>query len=191
MTAEDVFGRISAALETAGIPFMLTGSFAGMYHGVIRSTQDIDIVIVADAFQLRTLVRLLPKERYYVDEETALEALRTESMFNVIDFATGWKIDLIIGKSGPFDREKFNRRFPTTFQGTGLFMSTREDLLISKLEWAKSGESERQIEDVALLLRVQEGNLDETYVEKWVQALGLDFQWRKARRAAGLPEGMA
>jgi len=42
MTTEDIFRRIAAALAEAGIPYMLTGSFASSYHGIPRATQDID-----------------------------------------------------------------------------------------------------------------------------------------------------
>ncbi len=96
MTTEDIFRRILEALSTAGIPYMLTGSFASAYHGVPRATQDIDLVIAPTASQLQHLVSLLPHTEYYVSEGAALAALRREAQFNVIDLATGWKIDLIL-----------------------------------------------------------------------------------------------
>ena len=42
MTTEDIFRRMAAALAEAGIPHMLTGSFASSYHGIPRATQDIE-----------------------------------------------------------------------------------------------------------------------------------------------------
>jgi hypothetical protein len=42
---------------------------------------------------LHRLVKLLPTEEYYVEVEAAIDALQRESLFNVIDLATGWKID--------------------------------------------------------------------------------------------------
>jgi hypothetical protein len=58
-------------------------------------------------------------------------------------------------------------------------------VLITKLWWAKEGESERQIIDAAGILRVQGGKLDVDYVEKWVAVLELDQQWNAARGRAG------
>jgi hypothetical protein len=72
---------------------MLTGSFVSAHHGASRSTLDIDIVIAPTAEQLHRLVKLLPTEEYYVEVEAAIDALQRESLFNVIDLATGWKID--------------------------------------------------------------------------------------------------
>jgi hypothetical protein len=92
MSAADVLSRISATLNRAGIGYMLSGSFASAYYGPPRATQDIDIVIAATPDQLRTLVHLLPISQYYVDLDAVLEAHKRQSMFNVIDMATGWKI---------------------------------------------------------------------------------------------------
>ena len=185
MTSQDVFRRITGALDRAGIAYMLTGSFAGSYHGIVRATQDIDIVVAASSDQLRSLVALLPAADYYVDLAAALSALRREGVFNVIDLASGWKIDLIIRKSRPFSHTEFERRSDAEFEGMHISIATAEDLLIAKLEWAKLGESQRQIEDAAGIIRIRSGELDKTYIERWVRELGLETQWDAARRAAG------
>ena len=74
MNAAEVLRRITAALDQAGIEYMLTGSFASAYHGAPRSTQDIDFVINATPAQLKALVQALPEAEYYVDLTAALEA---------------------------------------------------------------------------------------------------------------------
>src|SRR5437660_2199287 len=89
MTSSEVFRRITTALEQAGVAYMLSGSFASAYHGAPRSTQDIDIVIAANPEQLRTFVQSLPSGEYYADLDAALEAHTRQSLFNVIDLATG------------------------------------------------------------------------------------------------------
>jgi len=89
---------------------MLTGSFASAHYAAPRSTQDIDFVIEATPTQLRTFVEALSGNEYYADLDSALEAHKRQSMFNVIDLATGWKIDLIICKSRAFSQEEFRRR---------------------------------------------------------------------------------
>jgi hypothetical protein len=53
VTASEVFRRILGAVESTGIPYMLTGSFASSYHGTPRATQDIDLVIAPKRAQLR------------------------------------------------------------------------------------------------------------------------------------------
>lgn len=188
MTTGDIFGRVLAALQTAGIPAMLTGSFASSYHGAPRATQDIDLVIAPTEDQLHSLVRLLPRDEFYVDESAALEALRTEGQFNLIDMRTGWKVDLIVRKSRPFSRKEFERRALVEMEGTEVPVASPEDVLIAKMEWARMGQSARQIEDAARMLRVRAGQLDRAYLEQWVAELGLGEQWAEVRNAAGLGE---
>jgi hypothetical protein len=180
------FRGILAALEPAEIAYMLTGSFASAFYGVTRATQDIDFVVDATSDQLTGFVQHLSGDQYYVDLDAALEALHHESMFNVVDMQSGWKIDLIIRKSRPFSLREFERRRRAEIQGTGFFVATIEDLMISKLEWAKLGSSRRQIADAAALLKLHDQTLDHAYIEKWISALELHGQWESARSEAGL-----
>ena len=186
MTAGAVFERVLEALESAGIPCMLTGSFASSLYGAPRATQDIDLVIDPTAEQIHALVRLLPRDEFYVDEGAALEALRYEGQFNVVDLRTGWKVDFIIRKSRPFSREEFHRRYPARIEGVEVPVATPEDVLIAKMEWARMGESARQMEDAAKMLRVRSPSLDRGYVDRWVRELDLAIQWAAVQRAAGI-----
>jgi hypothetical protein len=184
MSSTEVLQRVTVALGSAGIPYMLTGSFASSFYGSLRSTQDIDFVIEASAAQLQDFAGQLLRNEYYVDIDAALEALNRESLFNLIDLKTGWKIDLIIRKSRAFSQEEFRRRQQVDLGGITLFVATAEDIILAKLEWAKLGESQRQIDDAAGILKLQGDSLDRSYLEKWVPDLGLAQQWSNAQRIA-------
>ena len=186
MSSTDVFRRIIAALDEAGIPHMLTGSFASSLHGLTRATQDIDLVIAPTEDQLRDLVAKLPSGDYYVDLEVALDALRRRSQFNVVDLDTGWKVDLIVRRDRPFSVQEFERRQEVVFAGVRLAVATAEDVIVAKLEWAMLGSSQRQIEDVAGILQLRGDEIDLAYVEGWVEQLGLLDAWGRAKRQAGL-----
>jgi hypothetical protein len=155
MNPSDVLRRITAALDRAGVPYMLTGSFASSLYGALRSTMDIDMVIAASRDQVERLVQLLPESEYYVELESALRAHDHESMFNVIDLANNWKVDLIFRKSRAFSQEEFRRRHLMNVDSTPVFAASAEDIVLAKLEWSKLAESQRQLEDVAAILRVQ------------------------------------
>lgn len=185
MTLEDLFRRVVDALDQAGIPYMVTGSFAGAYHGTPRATQDIDLVIEAQPGQLRRLVALLQAAGYYADEGAALEAHALGSQFNAIDPTTGWKIDFMLRKARPFSLAEFARRQAVPLQGLSLFVASVEDVLLAKMEWAKLGGSQRQLEDVAALLRVRRADLDLRYLAEWIRGLGLEPEWARARQFAG------
>jgi hypothetical protein len=184
VTASEVFRRILGAVDSAGIPYMLTGSFASSYHGAPRATQDIDLVIAPARMQLRGLATLLPAPEFYMDEATALEAYDSEGQFNVVDLASGWKADLIMRRSRAFSRTEFDRRTVVEFEGMQVPIATAEDVVLAKLEWAKLGESRRQIEDAAGILRVRMSELDASYLDRWVRELGIEKEWEAARLAS-------
>jgi len=144
-------------------------------------------VISPTAEQIRAFINLLSEAEYYVDENAALEAQRQERQFNVIDQKTGWKIDLIIRKSRPFSLREFDRREEADFFGVKAAVATAEDVLLSKLEWAKLGESHRQIEDAAAILKMRGCDLDLRYVREWVLKLQISSQWQGACRIADTP----
>ena len=163
MSVEEIFRRIVGALEATGIPYMLTGSFASSHHGTPRATQDIDLVIAPTEDQLRTLLRQLPDTEYYVSEESALGALTRRGQFNVLDLKTGWKVDLILRKDRDFSRTELARRETAELRGVRLQIATAEDVLQAKMEWAKIGGSERQLEDAAGILSARGEELDRSY----------------------------
>jgi hypothetical protein len=131
------------------------------------------------------LLKLLPDAEYYVSEEAALDALARRGQFNVVDFATGWKVDFIVAKDREFSRTELDRRRLLELEGLQLYFASPEDVLIAKLEWAKLGASSRQIEDAAGIIALQGHQLDTTYVTHWVDALGLQEQWAAAQQRAG------
>jgi hypothetical protein len=180
VTAELLLRAVTAALDQAGIPFMLTGSFASAYHGAGRATMDIDLVVDPSPSATEGFVRAIEASGMYISAAAARDALAHRSMFNIVDGKSGWKADLIVRKQRPFSEEEFRRRQPIDFLGVRLHVATLEDVIVSKLEWAKLGGSMRQLEDVASLIRVQGEELDRDYVTRWVTALGLERQWSAA-----------
>src|SRR3954469_22203320 len=101
---------IIAVLEAARIPHMVVGSFASTAHGEPRTTRDLDLVIDPSPDQLNELIDALDPERFYLDPDVARDALRRRSMFNIIEIATAWKLDLMIRKARPFSVEEMQRR---------------------------------------------------------------------------------
>ena len=187
MNAGDVFRRLTSALERADIAYMLSGSFASAFYGATRSTQDIDLVIEADPTKLEALTRQLPPEEYYVDLNAALEAHKQRSLFNIIDLSTGWKIDLIVRKARPFSEEEFRRRRRAAVDGVPVFIASAEDVVLSKLEWSKLSQSQRQLEDVVAILRSRWGSLDQAYLKDWIANLDIEAEWNSVRKKAEVP----
>jgi hypothetical protein len=161
---------------------MVVGSFASSFHGVPRSSQDLDLVIDPGGDSLRAFLADLPPADYYVDHEAALDALKRRGQFNVIDMATAWKADLIVRKARPFSLEEMGRRTEGELLGARVFVASPEDTLISKLEWAKQGGgSELQLRDVTGIVELVGADLDRAYLERWIRELDLEALWARVR----------
>ncbi len=179
MSASDFLGRLVRALRDARVPFMVTGSFASSYHGAPRTSQDIDVVVELTSDSLDRLLALLPASRYYVSRDAAREALFRRSQFNVVDFDTGWKADLIVRKDRPWSREELRRREPALLHGVDAFVASAEDTILAKLEWARMSGSDLQLRDVGAIIAVQAERLDRGYVESRAEDLGVSDLWKK------------
>lgn len=188
MTLRDILALVATSLDACGVPYMVTGSLAGSYHGVPRATRDVDVVVGPDADALLDLGRALRNEGLYVSDDAIAEAVEHEGMFNAIDPDTGWKVDFIVRKSRPFSRSEFEARREAELLGLRVSVASPEDVIVAKLEWATMADSQRQLRDVAEILRVQGGALDLERVERWVAELGLGEPWAQARTLAGWEE---
>jgi hypothetical protein len=183
VSLERFLGTITTALAAEGIPAMLTGSLASAVRGAVRTTMDVDLVIDPTPSALDGFVSRMEAIGFYASPGAAKEALAERSMFNVIDPESGWKADLIIRKNRPFSVEEFERREPAELLGMSVAVARVEDLVIAKLEWAKLGASQRQLEDVQSLLQLSGAALDRNYLTRWIERLDLGAEWRMVRKA--------
>ncbi len=180
---EDLLAKVVSALNIAGVPHMVTGSFASTFHGEPRMTRDIDLVIDPDETSISLFVEQFDTDIFYIDIfyiDNAITATVRRDMFNVVDVTTGWKVDLIIRKDRPFSSEEFGRRIPVVISGVDTFVATVEDVILSKLEWSKTSGSDQQLRDVIAMIQIQRATLDLEYLEHWAGELGVTEQLRKA-----------
>ena len=160
-------------LEAAGIDYAVCGSLGSSLHGQPRATNDADIIIAPTTDQLAKFLKSL-EFSYYVSSEAASEAMRQRSMFNVIDSELGWKADLIFRKDNPYHLAEFNRRMKARVMGIDLWILSPEDVILSKLNWAKNSESNLQYGDVLGVIKLQWDKLDWEYLRHWAKELGVE-----------------
>ena len=82
-------------------------------------------------------------------------------------------MDLIVRKDRPYSREELRRRRLIDFAGRPCWFASPEDTILTKLEWSKIGESERQFRDAVGVARVQGNNLDLEYLRCWADSIGI------------------
>lgn len=167
----DTLAAVVRELDLAGVPHMISGSIASAHHGEARATQDIDIVIDPSPEQMAVLVRGLRGTGMYVGDGES--AMSDRSQFNVIDTTSGWKVDLIVRKDRDYSREEFARRQAVEIGPVPTFVTSPEDSILTKLEWAADSGSERQQRDVRAMPLAQGDELDWRYLNRWASELGV------------------
>jgi len=171
MTSQKEFLKsVVENLQKAGIAYVICGSIAASFYGVERSTQDADIIIDPTEEQLANFLKLLG-DAYYVSSDAVFEALKQRTMFNIIDVENAWKADLIIRKKTDFYTEEFHRKRKEKLLGEDLYILSPEDIILSKLEWAKNNQSEQQFRDALGVAVTQWANLELAYLHKWAEQL--------------------
>ena len=168
-TELDVLGIVSDRLSAQGLPFMLTGSFALAYYATPRMTRDLDLVVELTEANVASLVAGFSPD-FYIDADTVRAAIRSEQLFNLMHFESGIKVDLIVRKSAEYRQTEFARRHFVTVAGIRTWIVSREDLILSKLVWARDSDSELQLRDVRQLVAA---TLDLDYIHRWAPQLGV------------------
>lgn len=100
-------------------------------------------------------------------------------MFNLIKQPFGEKIDCIVQGDTDFARTSFSRRRLAAVSSVEFWTTTKEDLIIAKLEWSRDSLSELQIRDIANLTSTE---YDSGYVEKWIDRLDLFAIWQEVEQ---------
>ena len=160
---------VSRKLDQAGIGYMLTGSMAMNYYAQPRMTRDIDVVIAIGPNDVEQMALLFEPE-YYLSKQNMRESIAHESAFNLIHHESVIKVDFIVRKKDEYRRVEFERRRKVSILDFTTYIVSKEDLMISKLWWAKDSHSEIQLGDVKNLLAT---GYDREYVERWALELGL------------------
>lgn len=176
MSQVELLRAVVALLDEAGIPYMVVGSYASAFHGEPRMTQDIDVVIEPNGDSIKLLVDLVDRDRFYLGD--AEEAFRSQSMFNLIEPSSGWKVDFVVRRDRPFSKQEFDRRFLTKIAGVEVYVATAEDTMLAKLEWGAASGSDRQMDDVIAIAGNQD--VDREYLGRWAIELGVVDELEKA-----------
>ena len=171
----DIVRDVSTRLDGAGIGYMLTGSMAMNYYAQPRMTRDIDVVVALRPADAARLVQLFSPD-YYVSRESVDSSIAQQSLFNLIHNESVIKVDCIVRKQSEYRLAEFNRRQRIKIEDFETWIVSKEDLILSKLFWAKDSHSELQLRDVKNLVST---GYDRAYIQRWTVELGVTSLWQE------------
>ena len=165
----DVRRDVVERLDAAAIAYFVTGSEAMAIHGLAyRATNDIDLVIRIDPAAYEARLRPAFEPEYLVNDPIRVGHRRLGAVIHVT--AIG-KADLVMRDPDPWGESAFARRVQIDDPALGLvWVSSIEDLLVAKLDFADGDAASLQARDCRRIVATWPG-LDLAYVR--AQAFGL------------------
>lgn len=181
--------RVTQVLERLNIPYLIGGSLASTLHGMVRTTQDSDLVAEMQLEHVQAFVSAL-QEEFYVDEEMIIGAIQGHSSFNIIHRESMFKVDIFIPHPRPFLQSQLARVQRQSFvleEEVSAKFSSPEDIILAKLEWYRLGGevSERQWRDILGVMKIRAGGLDVDYLRHWASELKVSDLLDRALKEAG------
>ncbi len=174
-----ILSLVCQRLNEAHIPYMLTGSLAANFYAAPRMTRDIDFVIEILECDASKFYHIFCED-FYINQDSIEEAIKYQTMFNMIHNDSIIKIDFVIRKKVSYRTIEFQRKKQIDWEGSPIWIVAPEDLIISKLLWAQDTHSDYQLRDVKNLLSSTK-NLDENYLHDWIEKLGLNDLFDKVK----------
>ncbi len=155
--------RAQSLLETAGIQSVVIGGLAVAVWGEPRVTKDVDLRVLLQRERANFLLAALPTQFKILSDSP--ESTLQQKGFLFTEDASGVRVDFLLADN-EFDIAMVrNGRRIEPILGWPIVVCSGEDLVVSKLITLRP----RDEEDARLVIRRQRGNLDDTYVEKWLR----------------------
>lgn len=177
----DIVRDISTRFDAADIGYMLTGSMAMNCYALPRVPRNIDVVVALRAKDAEVVYRLF-SPAYDISREAVDSAIAQQSFFNLFHRKSRVRVDGIIRQQTKYRLLEFDRRQRITIENFRTWIVNKDDLIISKLHWARKSRSERHLRDVKNLVAT---GCDRSYVERWARALGVFRLWEECSQGQG------
>jgi len=183
LSYEDFVRQVIAAMEAAGVGYMIGGAVAVWAWGEPRSTLDLDLVVNIPLEAVGKLSKELEKRSMLVPPEIILNNIlenRADLPINAIHMYSGYKADLYPLREGDELRASaFERRQKIDLgEPFGeVYLHSPEDLIIYKLWYYSLSQQTKHVSDITSIVITLGDELDFNYIENWVNKKGLISIW--------------
>jgi hypothetical protein len=171
----DIVRDFSTRLDAVQIGYMLTGSMALNCYALPCVPHNLDFVIALRPADAEIVFRLFSPD-YDISREAVDSAIAQQSFFNLFHRKSRIKVNCIVCQQINYRLMEYSRRQRVKFENFKTWIVSKEDLIISKLHWARKSLSPRHLRDVENLAAT---GCDTTYIERWTRALGIFKLWEE------------
>ena len=169
-------------LDTRQFPYAIAGGMAVAIWGEPRTTFDVDLVVATDAATSERLLAAIRSEPAFLLDPQILpmppeiNIIRAHLLDKSSQDPTIILVDFLL-LSQAFSAAVCQRRISMTVAGKLRWVCSCEDLIVLKL---LSGRV-KDLEDVRGILRVQQGTIDDSYVQEWADRFHCEENWTNVK----------
>ncbi len=165
---DDILEIVCGFLNRKGIDYVIVGGVVVLFHGIPRTTMDVDIVLQTEGLDVAGFVGFLKKNDFYASIDDMRDAFQEKSHCTVQDKQSMIRLD-IQGMYNEMDHRTFMRRTDFVHKGTKIFIASPEDTIANKLVFG----SEQDLKDAEGIYIRQMGKLDMKYLEEICEEMGV------------------
>lgn len=180
MPVPSLLRLFARGLNSAGVPYMVTGSVAAIVYGEPRMTNDVDIVIELQRGDIDRFIAEFPPAEYYCPpaEVIGVEIARERrGHFVVIHYQSGLKADIYLSGDDPLHAWGIANTNNIEIDEDVIPMAPAEYVIVRKLEHYMEGGSEKHLRDIRSILKASSETLHHHGLERLVHERGLEAPW--------------
>ena len=171
MNTDDIVLTVIDFLNERDLPYMLVGSLATNFYCVPRSTEDGDVVVGSNLLQIaREISRSGSRIRF--DPQLSFESVTATRKVVLRTEGHNFEVELFELSADEHDQARFARRVQVETFDRKVCIASLEDMIITKLRWARDAGREKDISDARNLIGVQVDVVDWPYVQSWCDRHG-------------------
>lgn len=179
MEWSDILSDAATKLNSLGVRYVVVGSCASMVYGEPRMTRDVDLVVDLQQQHILPLLAAFPPPEHYVSQVAIEQALRQQSMFNIIYTQWAIKVDAMIYDQTSRALQEIERGIEIEYApGKIVRFAAPEDVILKKMEYYQQGGSEKHLRDITGMLKVTRRSIDRDYIANWANKLGTQEVWQ-------------
>jgi predicted nucleotidyltransferase len=164
----EILQLVCTYLNDNGIEYVIVGGVAVMYHGVPRTTVDIDIILQIEESQISSFTEFLNAKGFSASLSDIKTAFDEKSHSTSFFKETLLRLDIQIVNSD-FDKMTLDRAILVDLFGTTIRIGTVEDTLVNKILF----QGEQDLRDALGIIKRNPENLDFDYIRSTCDMLGI------------------
>jgi hypothetical protein len=165
---DDVVKEISKILNKNKIEYVIVGAIAVCSWGNVRTTRDVDVILMIDIDSTEKLVKVFNEKGFSLNKADIKDALKEKTHFTIFDNLSDYHIDAT-GVYNENNLQTIKNRKKIKIDGVTCYVASAEDTIASKLLFG----NEQDVKDAEGIYVRQRGKLDLNYLKKRCRKLNV------------------